>query len=111
MSSGMRIVHFVRSLEIGGLERMVVDLAVAQNVAGDHASIYCVHQHEPALSAYAESYGVSVTQFNKRVGFSWRTLLGMVSQLRSDRPDVVHTHNELVHHYGTIAGRLAGVPL
>ncbi len=90
---------------------MVVDLAITQNTTGDLASIYCVHRHEPALKDYAESCGVSVRTLNKPPGFSWRILLGMVRQLRADRPDVVHTHNELVHPYGTIAGRLAGVPV
>jgi glycosyltransferase involved in cell wall biosynthesis len=35
----------------------------------------------------------------------------MAKQLRIDRPDVLHTHNHLVHHYGVVAGRLAGVPV
>jgi len=35
----------------------------------------------------------------------------MARQLRIDRPDVLHTHNHLVHHYGVIAGRLAGIPV
>jgi glycosyltransferase involved in cell wall biosynthesis len=34
----------------------------------------------------------------------------MAMQLRRDRASVVHTHNELVHTYGAIAARLAGIP-
>ena len=57
----------------------------------------------------AEHAGIRVVQFNKATGFSIRTLWEMAIQLRRDRTSVVHTHNELVHTYGTLAGRLAGV--
>jgi glycosyltransferase involved in cell wall biosynthesis len=35
----------------------------------------------------------------------------MTRQLRHDRPDVLHTHNHLVHHYGVVSGVLARVPV
>jgi glycosyltransferase involved in cell wall biosynthesis len=106
----MNIVQVVRSLELGGLERVVLDLAIAQKDAGNCVSIYSVYKHEPALLDEAERAELHVVQFNKLTGFSVRTLWAMVRQLRRDQASIVHTHNELVHTYGTIAGRLAGVP-
>lgn len=106
----MTIVHVVRSLEYGGLERLAVDLAAAQINRGNCAAIYCVYKHDPALLYEAERQDVRVVQFNKGTGFSVRVLREMTTQLHRDRASVVHTHNELVHTYGTIAGRLAGVP-
>jgi len=106
----MNIVQVVRSLELGGLERVALDLAIAQKEAGNRVSIYSVYKHEPALLDEAERAGLCVVQFNKLTGFSVRTLWNMARQLRRDQASVVHTHNELVHTYGTIAGRLAGVP-
>src|SRR5205823_857352 len=47
---------------------------------------------------------------DKTVGFSIRTVWEMARQLRHDQASVVHTHNELVHTYGAIAARLAGIP-
>jgi glycosyltransferase involved in cell wall biosynthesis len=105
----MRIVQVVRSLEHGGLERLAVDLAVAQKARGHSVAIYAVHKHEPDLLDEAERAGVQVVQFNKGTGFSFRTLREMAMRLRCDHASVVHTHNKLVHTYGTIAGRLAGV--
>ena len=72
--------------------------------------IYCVYKHEPALVHEAERAGLRIVQFNKLTGFSVRTLWSMARQFRRDQALIVHTHNELVHTYGTIAGRLAGVP-
>jgi|ERR1700723_1738581 glycosyltransferase involved in cell wall biosynthesis len=106
----MNIVQVVRSLELGGLERVVLDLAIAQKQAGNHASIYSVYKHEPALVHEAQQAGLHVVQFDKLTGFSIHTLWNMARQLRRDQASIVHTHNELVHTYGAIAGRLAGVP-
>lgn len=106
----MNIVQVIRSLELGGLERVALDLAIAQKEAGNCVSIYSVYKHEPTLLDEAERAGLRVVQFNKLTGFSGRTLWRMARQLGRDQASVVHTHNELVHTYGTIAGRLAGVP-
>jgi glycosyltransferase involved in cell wall biosynthesis len=106
----MTIVHVIRSLECGGLERLAVDLAVAQKERCHCVVIYVVYKHEPDLLDEAERAGIRVVQFNKANGFSIRTVWEMVIQLRRDRVSVLHTHNELVHTYGAIAGRLAGVP-
>ena len=106
----MTIVQVVRSLEWGGLERLAVDLAVAQQDAGNRVVVYSVYKDEPALLHEAKRAGIRVVQFNKATGFSISTLRKIAIQLRRDRATVVHTHNELVHTYGAIAGRLAGVP-
>ncbi len=106
----MTVVHVIRSLECGGLERLAVDLAIAQKNSGHRVVLYCVYKHDSALLHEAEREGVRVVQFNKGTGFSIRTLREMATQFRRDCAYVIHTHNELVHTYGTIAGRLAGVP-
>jgi glycosyltransferase involved in cell wall biosynthesis len=106
----MRIVQVVRSLEQGGLERVAIDLATAQKNRGHHVVVYVVYKHEPALLRELEQTGIRVVQFHKDAGFSPRTLWQMAMQLRRDRATVVHTHNELVHTYGAIAARLAGIP-
>ena len=106
----MNIAQVVRSLELGGLERVTIDLATVQKKTGNSVTIYSVYKHDPFLANAAKQAGLSVFQLNKTTGFSIRTLLEMVRQFRRERVTVVHTHNELVHTYGTIAGRLAGVP-
>jgi glycosyltransferase involved in cell wall biosynthesis len=106
----MTIVQVVRSLEWGGLERLAINLALAQQEGGNRVVVYSVYnQDEPALLDEAERAGIRVVQFNKMTGFSISTLGKIAIQLRRDHATVVHTHNELVHTYGTIAARLAGV--
>jgi len=104
----MKIIQFVNSLDMGGIERLAVELAVRQKAAGHEPIIYCL-THRGDFAEEAEASGVRVVAFEKPPGPSLATLLAIFKSLRKDRPDVLHTHNHLVHHYGAVAGRLAQV--
>ena len=106
----MRIVQVVENLEIGGLERLAVDLARKQKLDGHAPSIYCVF-HPGAFAEEVEAAGIPVVAFRKKLGFSLEAVWKMAWRLRQDQADVVHTHNAVVHHYGVAAARLAGVPV
>jgi len=106
----MRIAQIVANLDIGGLERLAVDLAGAQKAAGHLPTIYCLGK-KGVFAAQAESTGIPVIAFEKGAGMSPRTVWQIAQQLRRDRPDVLHGHNHLVHHYAVAASRLAGVPV
>ena len=104
----MRIVQLVDTLERGGLEKMVLDLASAQQAAGHWVSIYCLIGRG-ALADAATAAGIPVVSFDKAPGFSPATFLRVARQLRADRAGAIHTHNPGVHHYGAVAAKLAGV--
>jgi glycosyltransferase involved in cell wall biosynthesis len=106
----MRIVQFVNNLDMGGLERLVLDLAQCQLADGHEPAIYCL-THPGRLAAEAENSGVKIRFFEKPAGPHLGTVLKIARQLRIDRPDVLHLHNHLVHHYGVAAGLLTGVPV
>jgi glycosyltransferase involved in cell wall biosynthesis len=106
----MRLVQFVNNLDMGGLERMVLDLAQCQLAEGHETAIYCL-THPGRLAADAERSGIKIHSFEKPGGPSPGIVLKIARQLRIDRPDVLHSHNHLVHHYGVVAGKLAGVPV
>ncbi|MGD0735515.1 MAG: glycosyltransferase [Terracidiphilus sp.] len=106
----MKIAQFVNNLDMGGLERLAVDLAQCQVADGHEAFIYCL-THPGRLAKEAAEMDISVRSFTKgsgpRPGVMWK----IATQLRDDRIDVLHTHNHLVHHYGVVAGQLAAVPV
>lgn len=104
----MKIIQFVNSLDMGGLERLTVDLAHCQKAAGHEPIIYCL-THRGVFADEAEASGIRVTAFGKPGGPSLPTVRTILKTLKRDRPDVLHTHNHLVHHYGVVAGKLAGV--
>ena len=104
----MKIVQFVNNLDMGGIERLAVELARRQRAAGHTPIIYCL-THPGSFAEEAEASGIRVTAFRKSPGPSPGTVRSIIKALKRDRPDVLHTHNHLVHHYGVVAGRLAGV--
>ncbi len=106
----MRIVEFVETLNIGGLEKMVINLAVEQASAGHQVRIYCLFG-PGKLAGEARERGIEVTAFDKKPGFSISKLLAIAAAMRSDRPDVVHSHNPFVHHYAAMAAKLARCPV
>jgi glycosyltransferase involved in cell wall biosynthesis len=104
----VRIVQLVEDLELGGLERLAVDLALAQQKTGHQLMVYCLHGAGPLAEPLAAA-GIPVVPFRKSRGFSMSTVLAMAKRLRADRADVIHGHNPGVHHYAALAARLAGV--
>jgi len=106
----MRIVQLVNNLDMGGLERLVLDLAQCQLAAGHEAMIYSL-TFPGRLAPEAEKMGIPVRAFGKGPGPHLSTIWKIKRQLRIDRPDVLHAHNHLVHHYGVMAAKLAGVPV
>jgi len=106
----VRIVQIVEDLELGGLERLAVNLAIEQHKTGDPVTVYCLYGAGP-LAANLTSAGIPVVPFQKSPGFSIATILAMAKRLRADRADVIQGHNPGVHHYAALAARLAGVPV
>ncbi len=106
----MRIVQLVETLEVGGMERIAVDLALAQHAAGHQAAVYCLFGAGP-LRAELDRTGIPVVELHKERRSKAAVVWSMAAQLRRHRPDVIHGHNPGVHHFAAVAGGLARVPV
>jgi glycosyltransferase involved in cell wall biosynthesis len=105
-----RIVQFVLTLEIGGLERMVVDLALQQKKSGDDVHIYCLF-HSGPVSAAALEAGIPIVEFHGQALSVAAKMFFVAKALLRDRPDIVHSHNPGVHPYAALAAKIASVPV
>lgn len=95
------IVHVLDSLEIGGLERTVVRLAIAQKESGDHVQVITIFANGP-LAAPLKQAGIKITCVNKKNGLD----LPAVKRIRnvvSSGVEIIHSHNVLPHYYATVA--------
>ncbi len=94
----LRILHVVDSLEFGGLERVVTDLAIAQSRRGDAVSVFSINE-TTGFSRELRDAAISVHIGAKKT--SWD--LGVLKHLRrcasGDSVDVVHTHNFVPNYY------------
>ena len=106
----MRIVQLVESLDVGGMERIAVDLALTQHAGGHRAAVYCLLGAGP-LRAELDRAGIPVVEFHKECRSKAAVVWSMAGQLRRDRPSIIHGHNPGVHHFAAVAAKLAGVPV
>lgn len=104
----MRILHVVESLDIGGLEHVVLALAAAQRKRGHDVRIVCLWRRG-ALADRAEAAGVPVSCCDKREGVDVRALRALRSGLRAFGADVLHTHNPMAHYYAVAASLGLGI--
>lgn len=98
----MKITHAVENLNRGGLERVVIDLALAQAAAGHDCQVVCLFD-AGTLAGELTARGIRVVACNKRDGADARALLRLRSALVAQGPDVLHSHNDTPHYYATVA--------
>jgi sugar transferase (PEP-CTERM/EpsH1 system associated) len=109
MTGPLGVVHVVLSLELGGLERVVLDLVREGLALGQRVAVACVEQ--PGLLAPSvEAMGARLDCLGKGPGLRMETIGRMKALLDELRPEVVHTHQVGALFYAGPAARDAGVP-
>lgn len=104
----MRIAHILSSFELGGQERVALDLSKAQRVAGDFVlAVSLAPSGEGALAGAFRDAGVEVLQIGRRDGFDVGLVARLAALFAAKRIEVVHTHNPRALVYGAPAGKLA----
>ena len=101
-SPALRIVHVVTSLEVGGLERVVADLAQAQQAAGHWASVFSLDDTQ-GLKAELLKAGIDVVEGHTRPGPDLRVAMSLRRWVRNNKVDVVHAHNFVPNYYSAAA--------
>jgi glycosyltransferase involved in cell wall biosynthesis len=106
----LRVTHVVLSLDVGGLERNVVNQVREGHKLGQRVSILCV-ERPGALAPRAEELGARVVCVDKppglRPGIVWRIRRALAEL----RPDVIHTHQVGPLFYTGLATRGLRPPL
>lgn len=100
----MRIVHVVESLDRGGLERMVADLALAQRAGGHDVAVICLF-HRGTLAAEVAAAAIPVSEIGKRSGLDLAALWRLWRALRRLQPQILHTHNATSHYHCALVCR------
>lgn len=107
----VRVCHVSMCLATGGLERLLVDFARYHD-RQQFAMQFVALSNEGQPAADIRAAGCSARVLNKTTDIhKIRTLFRLVRHLRATRPQIVHTHNTYAHFYGSVAAKLAGVPV
>lgn len=98
----LRIVHVVDSLEVGGLERVTVDLAQAQAARGHAVSVFSIAATE-GLKGELQSAGISVIEGHKQRSLDRQTLASLRACVTASKADIVHAHNFVPNYHAALA--------
>lgn len=106
--SPLRVLHLVRSMRVGGLEKVVLDLTRGLHERGVQSYLGCLlDAGEWAGQAAVEGcWEGSLGQCGPV-----RMLRDLCRFVRANHIDLIHTHNSHPHKYGVPVSLLTGVPL
>jgi len=103
----MRIAHVLSSFELGGQERVALDLARAQREQGHWVAALSLAEGG-ALRRDFVAAEIAIRELGAQSGFEPSLVPRLARVLSSDGIEVVHTHNPRALVYGAPAGKLAG---
>jgi glycosyltransferase involved in cell wall biosynthesis len=106
----LHICHAVLRLDVGGLERIVLELVREARRDGHRVSVLCL-ERPGTLAGVAEGLGARVVSAGKPLGFRPGVVPRIANLLRGLRPDVVHTHQIGALLYTGPAARRGRVPV
>jgi sugar transferase (PEP-CTERM/EpsH1 system associated) len=109
MNKTLHVTHILLSLEVGGLERNVINQARLAAEVGQVVSLVCL-ERPGVLAPQAECHGARVVCLHKRPGIRLGVFRQLKQALRDLAPDVVHTHQIGTLFYAGPAARAARVP-
>ncbi|HEX7447177.1 MAG TPA: glycosyltransferase [Pirellulales bacterium] len=105
----LRVAHVVLSLDVGGLERLVVDLVRQGAQRGQRVAVVCL-ERPGMLADEARAAGAELFCVEKRPGLRPGIIAHLVRLLGELQLDVVHTHQIAALLYAGAAARRSGIP-
>lgn len=94
-----RVLHIVPTLNPGGAERVAVHIVTRLNPRRYEGAVVSLGRREECdLDRLLEEAGVEVQYLGKPPGFDYRMYYRLHRALRDYRPDVVHTHMQVLRY-------------
>lgn len=103
----MNVLHIVLGLNIGGLERFVLDL-IRFRSHDIQPTVLCLEKKGSLGEGIS---GIRIMELGKKDGFDWELCARIRKIAKECRIDLIHTHNQAAHIYGSIAGLISGIPV
>ena len=110
MRKKINLLQITANLGIGGLERVVVNLARNINKDRFNVSVCCLKFKGP-FAEELEATGIKVHLIPQTVGPDYLAWLKLIKIIRSVKPQIVHTHNLNASIDGIIASTITGIPV
>lgn len=109
MEKKIKVVHITHDLDLGGLQRVIINICRTIDRSKFDVSILCLRKLGCFLPE-VEKLGIPVTLLPKKgQGTDYFLFLKVAEYLRKEKPDVIHTHNTQPFVDGTLGAILSGV--
>lgn len=106
----MNILHLISELEIGGAEQQLATVLPHLHSRHDNVTVAFFYGDAP-LRPELDRAGIRIVKLDSRSKWDPRAFVRLVRLLREAKIDVLHTHLIQADFAGSIAARIAGVPI
>lgn len=103
----IRVMQIINSLDIGGAERVAVNIAAHLNSERFDSSILTLEGVGP-FAEILEERGIPFISLHKKPGARPGVFLSIARQIRKREIDIITTHNYGALFYGSFGARIAG---
>lgn len=107
-SNKIKVLQVSLSLGIGGLEKLLVELAIRLN-RENFTSVVCCLSEENDLVGILKKNGIKVFFLPKKDCMDFGLIFKLARLLKQEKVDIIHTHDNAANLYGICAAKLAGV--
>jgi len=107
----IRVVYCIDNMQIGGTELNALRTAERLDRRKFSVSVVCIRDNGPLLARYKDA-GIPVHTFPMKslLGLeAMQQAVRLIRLLRTERAEIVHSHDAYTSVFGTICARLAGV--
>lgn len=105
----MTILHYITPSRLGGAEEVFVRLVEDARARGHRVIV--LTKRDAKIRALLTERGIESLGWLTRGKFDLKTFLRLVRLIRRERVDVVHTHLTTASWLGSLAGKVARVPV
>lgn len=109
-SERINVLYVIWSLQTGGAERVVADLARGLDRTRFRPMVCCLN-FKGRLAEELEADGIPVFALDKKPKLDPGVLFKLARLMRREKVDVVHTHLWTSSFWGRLAASIAGVPV
>lgn len=110
MNHPIKLAYLLPGLKVGGLEKMVISLVSGLDRRKYYPAIVCFDT-KGELAGEVEAQGIEVFLAKRRQGIDYFYALRLAKFLKKQNTDLLHAHNCTAFFYGTLAARLARIPI
>jgi hypothetical protein len=109
MPDKVLVMHFVSGLISGGVEQMLFNYC--SHIKKDEFEFIVVYQHSPVKLCIdkIESAGCKTVKITSRKENPLKNLYESYQLIKKYRPDIIHSHMNLMNFFPIIAGALCGI--